>query len=110
MMDCFDKEPRDQYSCNDRANWNQCNDAWIVSDNYCAKAANGAAQKAWNNLPLQDLRKEEFALDRAFEQFDTNRDSFIDFDEWEQLYYPRPGAKDDEVEKSGTSGRAVYQR
>ena len=34
MMDCFDKEPRDEYSCNDRANWNQCNDAWIVRDNY----------------------------------------------------------------------------
>ncbi len=44
--------------------------------------------------------QEELALDRAFKQFDTNRDSFIDFDEWEQLYYiTRPGAMDDEVER-----------
>ena len=86
MMDCFDKEPRDEYSCNDRANWNQCNGAWITRDNYCEKLPAGAAESP-EQPTHSDLLKEEFALDRAFEQIDTNRDSFIDFDEWEQLYY-----------------------
>ena len=45
-------------------------------------------------------RQEELALDQAFSQFDANRDGFIDFDEWETLYYStRPGAKDDEIER-----------
>ena len=100
MMDCFDKEPRDEYSCNDRANWNQCNDAWIVRDNYCAKSCKRCGPESPEQPTPPRSAQEEFALDRAFEQFDTNRDSFIDFDEWEQLYYiTRPGAKDDEVER-----------
>jgi hypothetical protein len=100
MMDCFDIEPRDQYNCIDRANWNQCNDAWIVSGNYCAKSCKRCGPESVEQPAPRKSREEELALDQAFSQFDANRDGFIDFDEWETLYYfTRPGAKDDEIER-----------
>jgi hypothetical protein len=100
MMDCYDIEPRDQYNCIDRANWNQCNDAWIINGNYCAKSCKRCGPESAEQPAPPKSRQEELALDRAFAQFDANRDAFIDFDEWEQLYYTtRPGAKDDEIER-----------